>query len=124
MGWEIHAPSLLTTLQQTAARLPGVPLYITENGGAFPDELIDGNITDYDRVDYFHDHICAALNAIEQGIDLRGYFAWSLLDNVEWAEGISKRFGIVYLDFETQQRIPKLSAHFLRDINLFRKSNL
>ena len=124
MGWEIHAPSLLTTLQQTATRLPGVPLYITENGGAFPDKLVDGNVTDTDRVNYYYDHIRTALSAIGLGIDLRGYFAWSLLDNVEWAEGISKRFGIFYVDFETQQRTPKLSAEFIRAINLARKANL
>lgn len=124
MGWEIHAPSLLTTLQQTAARLPNVPIYITENGGAFADEVVDGKVMDNDRVDYYYQHIKAALAAIESGVDLRGYFAWSLLDNVEWAEGIAKRFGITYVDFETQLRIPKLSAQFLRDINLNRKSNL
>lgn len=124
MGWEIHAPSLLTTLQQTAARLPGVPIYITENGGAFADEVVDGKVMDNDRVDYYYQHIKTALAAIETGVDLRGYFAWSLLDNVEWAEGIAKRFGITYVDFETQLRIPKLSAQFLRDINLNRKSNL
>lgn len=124
MGWEIHPESLLTTLQQTALRLPGIPLYITENGGAFQDEVVDGKIDDTERVNYFYNHIQTALDARALGIDLRGYFAWSLLDNVEWAEGISKRFGIFYVDFLTQQRIPKSSALFLRDINLNRKINL
>lgn len=123
MGWEIHAPSLLTTLQQTSSRLPNVPLYITENGGAFPDKLVAGKVNDQDRVDYYYNHIKTALSAIPSGIDLRGYLAWSLIDNVEWAEGISKRFGIFYNDFTTQQRTPKLSAEFIRAINLARRVN-
>lgn len=122
MGWEIHAPSLLSTLKQTTSQLPNVPLYITENGGAFPDQLVDGKVLDHDRVSYYYDHIKTALESIEAGVDLRGYFAWSLLDNVEWAEGIAKRFGLFRVDFETQQRIPKLSAEFIRAINLARKN--
>jgi beta-glucosidase len=121
MGWEIDASSLLTTLQQTSARLPNTPLYITENGGAFPDQIIDGKVLDFDRVDYFYAHIKTALEAAAQGIDLRGYFAWSLLDNIEWAEGISKKFGIIHNDFSNQKRTPKLSAEFLRELNLGRK---
>ena len=121
MGWEIDASSLLTTLQQTSARLPNTPLYITENGGAFPDHIIDGKVLDFDRVDYFYTHIKTALEAVAQGIDLRGYFAWSLLDNIEWAEGISKKFGIIHNDFSNQKRTPKLSAEFLRELNLGRK---
>lgn len=122
MGWEIHAPSMTQTLVDTAARLPGVPLYITENGGAFPDRSIaeDGTVQDHDRVDYYHRHISAVLDARDQGVDVRGYFAWSLLDNVEWAEGLTKRFGIFRVDFETQKRTPKLSAHFIRDLILAR----
>ena len=121
MGWEIDASSLLTTLQQTSARLPNTPLYITENGGAFPDHIIDGKVLDFDRVDYFYTHIKTALEAVAQGIDLKGYFAWSLLDNIEWAEGISKKFGIIHNDFSNQKRTPKLSAEFLRELNLGRK---
>ena len=116
MGWEIHAPSMTTTLTQTAERLPGVPLYITENGGAFPDSLVDGVVMDKGRVDYYLTHIAAALDAKDQGVDLRGYFAWSLIDNIEWAEGLTKRFGIVHVDHETQVRTPKQSYHMLKEL--------
>lgn len=116
MGWEIHAPSMTTTLLQTSERLKGVPLFITENGGAFDDKLVDGACDDQDRLDYYATHISACADAIDQGVDLRGYFAWSLLDNIEWAEGLTKRFGIVYVDPKTQSRTPKSSAYYLRDL--------
>ncbi len=113
MGWEIHAPSMTATLKQTSARLPGVPIFITENGGAFPDKFLDGRITDSDRIDYYHQHINAVADAIDSGVDVRGYYAWSLMDNIEWAEGLTKRFGIVHVDFETMERTPKSSSEFL-----------
>lgn len=116
MGWEIHAPSITSTLKQTAERLPGVPLYITENGGAFDDKLVDGEVHDTDRVDYYMNHISAALDAKDQGVDLRGYFAWSLLDNIEWAEGLAKRFGIIYVDHVSQVRTPKESAKLIKEL--------
>lgn len=116
MGWEIHPPSLTKTLLQTAQRLPGVPLFITENGGAFDDQLIADSCDDRDRIDYFANHISACADAIDNGVDLRGYFAWSLLDNIEWAEGLTKRFGIVHVDPKSQVRSPKSSAFFLRDL--------
>lgn len=120
MGWEIHAPSMTTTLQQTSARLPGVPLYITENGGAFPDKVVNGKIMDHDRIDYYYNHISAVADAIDSGVDVRGYFAWSLMDNIEWAEGLTKRFGIVHVDYETMARTPKASAEFLSALALAR----
>ena len=116
MGWEMDASSLITTLATTQERLPGVPLYITENGGAFPDSIRDGIIDDRDRIDYFASHIDAALEARKRGVDLRGYFAWSLLDNLEWAEGWTKRFGLFHVDRSTQKRTPKTSAHFFREL--------
>ncbi len=116
MGWEIHAPSLTSTLLATSERLPGVPLYVTENGGAFDDVVSEDGIHDSDRVDYYDSHIHAALDAKEQGADLRGYFAWSLFDNLEWAEGWTKRFGVVRVDADTQKRTPKDSALFLREV--------
>jgi beta-glucosidase len=116
MGWEIHAPSMTTTLKQTSERLRGVPLYITENGGAFDDKLVDGQCDDQGRLDYYATHLSACADAIDQGVDLRGYFAWSLLDNIEWAEGLTKRFGIVHVDPQTQVRTPKSSAYYLRDL--------
>ena len=116
MGWEIHAPSLTTTLTRIAKDLPGVPLYITENGGAFPDKLVDGVVDDQDRIDYYANHLNAAFDAIEQGADLQGYYAWSLMDNLEWAEGWTKRFGIVRVSENDPTRIPKQSFEFLKAV--------
>jgi beta-glucosidase len=116
MGWEIKAESLTTTLVTTAERLPGVPLYVTENGAAFDDVVSEDGIHDSNRINYYRDHIAAALDAKDQGVDLRGYFAWSLFDNLEWAEGWTKRFGIIRVDADTQLRTLKDSAHFLREV--------
>jgi beta-glucosidase len=116
MGWEIHAPSLTTTLTRINKDLPGVPLYITENGGAFPDKLANGVVDDQDRIDYYAKHLHAAFDAIEQGVDLRGYYAWSLMDNLEWAEGWTKRFGIVRVSENDLTRIPKQSFEFLKKV--------
>ncbi len=116
MGWEMDPASLITTLTKTQERLPNVPLYITENGGAFRDPVVNGAIDDQDRVDYYASHVGAALTARESGVDLRGYFAWSLLDNLEWAEGWTKRFGLFHVDNVTQKRTAKTSAHFFREL--------
>lgn len=120
MGWEMHAPSLTTTLTRIAKDLSGVPLYITENGGAFPDELVEGVVNDADRIQYFATHLLAAMDAIDEGVDLRGYYAWSLMDNLEWAEGWTKRFGIVRVSEDNLTRIPKQSFEFLRKVFLDR----
>jgi beta-glucosidase len=114
MGWEIYAPAMTSTLLQTSERLPNVPLFITENGGAFDDKLVEGEIHDQGRVDYYLSHIAAALDAIDQGVDLRGYFAWSMMDNIEWAEGLEKRFGIYYVDPLNQERTAKDSAKLIQ----------
>jgi len=111
MGWEIHAPALRQLLVRISKdyRLP--PIYITENGAAFPDRLeSDGTVHDQKRWGYVRDHLLEAFSAIQEGVDLRGYFLWSLMDNFEWAFGESKRFGIVYTDYETLKRYPKDSA--------------
>jgi beta-glucosidase len=90
-----------------------VPIYVTENGAAFYDYSDpEGGVDDEERVRFLEAHFAAAQKAIERGVDLRGYFVWSLLDNFEWAEGYSKRFGIVYVDYPTQRRIPKMSARW------------
>jgi beta-glucosidase len=116
MGWEIDAPGLADTLRRVAADYPPVPLYITENGAAFVDEVDpDGRVDDPERVAYLDSHLRACHDAITSGVPLRGYFAWSLLDNFEWAFGYAKRFGIVYVDYPTQRRIPKSSARFYAD---------
>jgi len=114
MGWEIYAPGLTELLCRLHRdyRLPAV--FITENGAAFKDQLIDGRVEDVQRMAYLHDHIEATRQAIEQGVNVAGYFVWSLLDNFEWASGYTKRFGIVHVDYETQCRTPKDSALWYR----------
>jgi beta-glucosidase len=92
-------------------------MYITENGAAFDDNpLPTGAVDDPQRVQYLQEHLLAAKQAINLGVDLRGYFVWSLLDNFEWHFGYTKRFGIVYVDYPTQRRIPKSSARFYANI--------
>jgi beta-glucosidase len=90
------------------------PLVVTENGAAFddPPTVRGDRLDDPPRVAYLRDHLRAAHAALELGVDLRGYFAWSLLDNFEWAHGCSKRFGLVHVDYATQRRTPKASAAF------------
>ena len=94
------------------------PVYITENGSAFYDPLVasGGRIEDPLRKAYLESHLAAVHAAIEQGADIRGYFVWSLLDNLEWAHGYSKRFGIVHVNYDTQERTPKASAHYYRQV--------
>ena len=92
------------------------PLFVTENGAAFEDGPDgSGRVRDQARIRFLDGHLRAAHRAIQGGVDLRGYFVWSLLDNFEWAEGYSKRFGIVYVDFPTQRRLPKDSARWYRE---------
>jgi beta-glucosidase len=115
-GWEIFPEGLTQLLTWISSEYPGVPLYVTENGSAFPDSVVDGEVADTERLAYLVGHLAAVHDAIEAGADVRGYFTWSLLDNFEWAWGYGQRFGIVYVDFDTQQRIPKLSARRYGDI--------
>ena len=113
MGWEIHAPALGRLLVQINRdyRLP--PIYITENGAAFKDAVsADGQVHDPRRLSYLREHLAEVQAAIESGVDVRGYYAWSLLDNFEWAHGYSKRFGLTYVDYATQQRIVKDSGQW------------
>ena len=86
------------------------PLYITENGSAYDDVVVEGQVHDDERIAYLEAHLRACLDALEDGVDLRGYYAWSLLDNFEWAWGYTRRFGIVRVDYDTQERTPKDSA--------------
>jgi beta-glucosidase len=117
MGWSID-PEALTELLVGLHRdyAPG-RILITENGAAFDDvPNAGGAVHDGGRVAYLRDHLDAARQAIAEGVPLGGYFVWSLLDNFEWAEGYSKRFGLVYVDFETQRRTPKDSARWYADV--------
>ncbi len=90
-------------------------LYITENGAAFADNRRNGSVEDPQRASYIERHLGAIARSIEEGVPVRGYFVWSLLDNFEWARGYSKRFGIVYVDYETLERVPKASYAWYRD---------
>jgi beta-glucosidase len=118
MGWEIDPACILDALRK-AREYTDLPLYITENGAAFADPApgpADDVVEDPERVAYLRAHIAACRQAIDEGIDLRGYFVWSLLDNFEWNHGFSKRFGVIYVDFATQRRVWKRSAHFYREL--------
>jgi beta-glucosidase len=117
MGWMIEPAGLTRLLVRIATDYPGLPLLITENGGAFPDVPgPDGQVNDADRIAYLDGHLRAAHDAIGRGVDLRGYLVWSLLDNFEWAEGYRKRFGIVHVDYLTQRRTPKASARWYQGV--------
>lgn len=115
LGWSYRPESLRNVLAR-AAEVSGLPLHVTENGAAFDDRPAeDGTVDDPARIDYLAGYTDAVLAAVADGIDVAGYFAWSLLDNFEWGEGYSQRFGLVYVDFPTQRRIPKSSAAWYRD---------
>ncbi|ROP40995.1 GH1 family beta-glucosidase [Saccharothrix texasensis] len=114
-GWEVDATGL-TALLERLQREVGLPLFVTENGSAFPDVVEDGEVVDEERTRYLVDHLRAVHRAVEAGIDVRGYFAWSLLDNFEWAAGYSQRFGIVHVDYDTQVRTVKRSGRTLAGV--------
>jgi beta-glucosidase len=117
-GWEVFAQGLSDTLAWVANRYGNPPVYITENGSAFYDPPVaqGGRVHDPLRVDYLRQHLRAIHGAIASGIDVRGYCAWSLFDNLEWAHGFSKRFGIVHVNFATQERTLKDSAYCYSEI--------
>ena len=117
MGWPVVPESLTDLLVDLDRRYPDLPpILITENGSAEPDAPdADGRVRDTDRVDYLRDHLAALGRAIEAGVDVRGYFVWSLLDNFEWAYGYDRRFGLVRVDYDSLERHPKDSFHWYRD---------
>jgi beta-glucosidase len=117
MNWLVDSTAIYELLTRLRDEAPGLPLYITENGSAWYDYVTpDGTIEDYERIAYLRDHLTAVHQAIADGVNLRGYFAWSLLDNFEWAEGYAKRFGLVFVDFGTQRRILKRSGEFYANV--------
>ncbi|MCX7796144.1 MAG: GH1 family beta-glucosidase [bacterium] len=116
MGWEIYPEGLYELLASIKKDYGNIPLYITENGAAFRDELINDRVDDPKREDYLRRHFYQAYNAIKDGVNLKGYFVWSLLDNFEWAYGYTKRFGIIYVDYPTQRRIIKRSGYYYRRV--------
>ena len=113
MGWEVYPDGLTTLLQRVHHDYAPGAILITENGAAFDDDW-DGNghVNDQERIQYLREHIQAVGKALAQGVPIRGYYAWSLMDNFEWAEGYSKRFGIVYIDYPSQRRIVKASGRW------------
>ena len=117
MGWNIEPEALQELLLALDNTYPGLPLLVTENGAAFTDTVTaGGRVHDVDRVAYLHSHITATLGARDAGADVRGYLAWSFIDNFEWAYGYSKRFGIVHVDYDTLERTPKDSALWFREL--------
>jgi beta-glucosidase len=116
MDWEIVPECFTDLLVRISEDYPGLPMVITENGAAFDDQADEnGVVEDADRLAYLSEHIAAVGSAVAQGADVRGYFAWSLMDNFEWAYGYDKRFGIVHVDYDTQRRTLKRSAEWYRD---------
>lgn len=118
MGWEIYPCGMYDMLHRVTREYGPIPLYITENGAAFPEpDTVEGTILeDPKRVAFYKGYLTAAEQAIDEGVPLKGFFAWSLMDNFEWAHGYSKRFGIVHVDYKTQKRTPKRSAFYLREV--------
>ncbi|HWV70445.1 MAG TPA: GH1 family beta-glucosidase [Pseudosphingobacterium sp.] len=115
MDWEVHPPSMHATLKRfhNYANMP--PIYITENGAAFEDQVVDNRVNDEERIRYLEAHIEQVLRAKRDGIDIRGYFVWTLMDNFEWAEGYNPRFGLIHVNFETQERTMKDSGKWYRE---------
>ena len=113
MGWEVDASGLAELLIRIKEEYTSLPIYITENGAAF-DDYVDpnGHVLDHERIDYLRDHMTAVHDALNAGVNVQGYFVWSLLDNFEWSCGYSRRFGIVWVDFPTGDRLPKASFHW------------
>jgi beta-glucosidase len=116
MGWEIYPDGLVELLVRLNDEYELPPLYVTENGAAFPDTRVNGSVHDPQRISYVERHVDAIRRAVDRGVPVHGYFLWSLLDNFEWAQGYSQRFGIVYVDYETLERVPKASYYWYRDL--------
>ncbi len=116
MQWAVVPWGCRKLLHWIAERYENPPIYITENGCAFDDEKVDGQVDDIDRVNFYSSYLEACADAVEGGVNLRGYFAWSMLDNFEWAMGYSKRFGLHFVDFNTGERTPKRSALWFSEL--------
>jgi beta-glucosidase len=115
MGWEVFAPGLQNMLERIHREYPVKDMFIAENGAALNDVVTQGAVHDPIRVEYFQSHVAAVGNAMQNGVPMSAYFAWSLMDNYEWGKGYTQRFGICHVDYATQVRTPKDSALWLRD---------
>ena len=116
MGWEVYPQGLYDLLISLKENYGNPPVYITENGAAYKDEVINTQVDDPKRIQYLQQHFDKAAQALQDGVNLKGYFIWSLIDNFEWAFGFKKRFGLVHVDHQTQKRTPKSSAYWLKDL--------
>ena len=117
LGWSVIPEAFRDVLMRIHRDYPAIPLYVTENGASYDDRVDEhGRVVDSERVAYLRGYLGAAAEAISAGVDLRGYFTWSLMDNFEWGEGYRSRFGLIYVDYQTQRRIPKASASWYRDL--------
>ncbi|MCH1624543.1 GH1 family beta-glucosidase [Fredinandcohnia quinoae] len=122
MGWDVSPKEFQELIHYLRANYTDLPIVITENGASYPDQLMpDGSVHDSERTSYIQQHLQAIAELNDEGMNISGYFVWSLLDNFEWAFGYNKRFGIVYVDFETQKRTLKDSAKFYRDVVMARE---
>lgn len=121
MGWDVSPREFIDLIKMLREKYTDLPIYITENGSAWIDKVEEGRVHDKERIDYLVDHLQAVSDMNEMGLNVAGYFCWSLMDNFEWAHGYSKRFGIVYVDFDTQQRIKKDSYYKYADITRSRE---
>lgn len=116
MGWEVYPEGLHHFLMWTHENYTkGLPIFVTENGMAGDDQIADAGIEDQQRIDFLNLHFGEALRAVNDGVPLKGYFIWSLLDNFEWALGYDKRFGLIHVDFDTLKRTPKQSYYCVQD---------
>jgi beta-glucosidase len=116
MGWEVWPEGFDHVLGVIRNEYGNPPVYITENGAAFSDEVIDGKVHDKKRISFLRDNLAALKRSMDDGSDIRGYFVWSLMDNFEWAEGTRPRFGIVHVDFKSLKRTIKDSGYWYRDL--------
>jgi beta-glucosidase len=117
LGWDVDPQALTDLLLRLHREYRRLPLYIAENGIACPDYADpEGRVKDPERISYIHDHLAAAAQAIEAGVDLRGYFVWAFLDNFGWSSGYAERMGLVYVDYPTGTRIAKGSAAWYREV--------
>jgi beta-glucosidase len=116
MHWEVYPPSIYQMIKKFNSYPQIKKIYITENGAAFPDTVVNGQVDDVKRVKYLQTHLQQVLKAKQDGYNVQGYFVWTLTDNFEWAEGYNPRFGLIYIDFVTQQRIIKSSGKWYADL--------
>jgi beta-glucosidase len=116
MGWPVYPQGLTAHLKRLSDHYGFDDIYVTENGAAYPDSVVDGDIGDDDRISYLDRHFSAAAEALSDGVPLRGFFVWSLMDNFEWAHGYAKRFGLVHVDYASGARTPKSSYRWLQQM--------